>query len=213
MIAKYRALKDRASGKPKVVCVLSTAHTPAMANTNKRDREGNIVQKPTCIISYNHNMAGVDMMDQQLEGIDVLRKSYKWYKKLFMRLVMQCALSSHKLYNLNGGKDTFLYFLLDFCTHLLFNALRLESRRPAIDNIARLTGRNHWPGKRETSEGWMDSKSKVKMCRVCNTKGRKTRGGKEIKTTWICKGCPGEPGFCADKDCFEIYHTKFDFSL
>ena len=51
------------------------------------------------------------------------------------------------------------------------------------------------------------------MCRVCNAKGRKTRGGKEIKTTWICKGCPGEPGLCADKDCFEIYHIKFDFSL
>ena len=213
MIAKYRALKDRASGKPKVVCVLSTAHTPAMGNTNKRDREGNIVQKPTCIISYNHNMGGVDMMDQQLDGIDVLRKSYKWYKKLFMRLVMQCALSSHKLYKLNGGRDTFLYFLLDVCTHLLFNSPRLISRRPVIDNIARLTGRNHWPGKRETPEGWKDSKSKVKMCRVCNAKGRKTRRGKEIKTTWICKGCPGEPGLCADKDCFEIYHTKFDFSL
>ena len=28
-------------------------------------------------------MGGVDTMDQQLEGIDVLRKSYKWYNKLF----------------------------------------------------------------------------------------------------------------------------------
>ena len=83
MIAKYRALKDRESGKPKIACVLSTAHIPAMGNTNKRDREGSIVQKPTCIISYNHNMGGVDMIDQQLEGIDVLRKSYKWYKKTF----------------------------------------------------------------------------------------------------------------------------------
>ena len=28
-------------------------------------------------------MGGVDMMDQQLDTIDVLRKSYKWYKKFF----------------------------------------------------------------------------------------------------------------------------------
>ena len=68
MITKYRAQKDRAGGKPKTVNVLSTAHTSAMGNTNKRDRDGNIVQKPTCIISYNHNMGGVDMMDQQLDG-------------------------------------------------------------------------------------------------------------------------------------------------
>ena len=150
MIAKYRALKHRASGKLKRVCVLSTAHTPAMGNTNKRDREGNIVQKPTCIISNNH------MMDQQLDGIDVLRKSYKWYKKLFMRLVMQCALSSHKLYKLNGGKDTFLYFLLGVCTHLLFNAPRLESRRPVIDNIARLTRRTIGQVKEKLQkDGWI----------------------------------------------------------
>ena len=38
---------------------------------------------------------------------------------------MQCALSSHKLYKLNGGKDTFLYFLLDVSTHL-FNAQSLK---------------------------------------------------------------------------------------
>ena len=35
---------------------------------------------------------------------------------------------------------------------------------------------------------------------------------KLIKTTWICKGCPGQPGLCVEKDCFEIYHTKFDIT-
>ena len=137
VVVKYRAMKDRAAGKPKEVYVLSTAHAPAMGHTNKRDKDGNVIQKPTCINAYNHSMGGVDLMDQQLDGIDVLRKSYKWYKKLFLRLVMQCALSAHKLYRLNGGKDVFLYFLLDVCTQLLLNAPRLERplRRQAIDNI------------------------------------------------------------------------------
>ena len=40
----------------------------------------------------------------------------------------------------------------------------------------------------------------------------KKKGGKEIKTVWICKGCPGEPGLYVGKDCFEIYNTKFYFS-
>ena len=35
MIAKYRALKDRVSEKPKIVCVLSTAHTSAMGKPTK----------------------------------------------------------------------------------------------------------------------------------------------------------------------------------
>ena len=56
-------------------------------------------------------------------------------------------------------------------------------------------------------EDWKDAKSKVKMCSVCNARGKKTKGGKEVKATWICKGCPGEPGLCVEKDCFEVYHT------
>ena len=60
-----------------------------MGHTNKRDKDGNVIQKPTCIDAYTHSMGGVDLMDQQLDGINVLRKSYKWYKKLFLRLVTQ----------------------------------------------------------------------------------------------------------------------------
>ena len=89
-----------------------------MGNTTKKDRDGNINQNPTSIISYNHNMGGVDVVDQELDALHVLRKSYKWYEKLFMRLVMQCALASHKLYKQKGGKDDFIYFLLDVCTPL-----------------------------------------------------------------------------------------------
>ena len=182
-----------------------------MGNTAKRHRDANIIQKPMSIISYNHNMGGVDLMDQQLEGIDALRKSYKWYKKLFLRLVMECSLSAHKLYKLQGGKDIFLHFLLDAISNLLLNSPRLGKPLTGQYNIRRLTGRNHWPARREAPEG-RQSCSKVKKCRVCNAKGRRTQKGVPIKTVWICKGCPDEPGLCVEKECFEVYHTKFDFS-
>ena len=115
-----------------MVYIPSTAHESAMGHT-KRDKDGNVIQKPTCINASNHSTGEVDLMDQQLDCIDVLRKSYKWYKKLFLRLVMQFALSANKLYRLNGGKDVFLYFLFGVCTQLLLNAHRLERplRRPA----------------------------------------------------------------------------------
>ena len=71
--------KDKATGKPKIIYVLGTVHSVAMGNTSKKDRDGNIVQKPMSVIAYNHNMGGVDIMDQQLDAYEVLRKSYKWY--------------------------------------------------------------------------------------------------------------------------------------
>ena len=62
--SKYRGCKDTSKGKPKTVCHLSTAHAANMTNTTARDQEGNMVQKPTCILSYNAKMGGVDMIDQ-----------------------------------------------------------------------------------------------------------------------------------------------------
>ena len=181
VIVKYRAKMDSARGQPQVVYVLSMSHGAAMKNTNRVDTDGNVIQKPTIIIDYNHNMGGVDLVDQQLDSLDVLRKSYKWYKKLFLRLVMQCALASHKLYKKQRGKDDFLFFLQDVCTLFLQNAPRLERNpsRVAIDNIARLTGRNHWSVKRETPEEWKAMKSKNQKMQSVSGK-RKTH--KEWKT-------------------------------
>ena len=94
-------------------------------------------------------MGCVDLVDQQLDSLDELRKSYEWYKKLFLRLAMQRALAAHKLYNKEGGEEDFPFFLQDVCPLLLQNAPRFERNpsRVAIDNIARYTGRNDWPVK------------------------------------------------------------------
>ena len=89
------------------------------ASTSKSDRDGNIIQKPSCIVDCNYNMGGVDMVDQQMDSIEVLRKSYTWYKKFFLMLLMQCVLASCKLYGKQGGKDEFLINILDLGTLLL----------------------------------------------------------------------------------------------
>ena len=193
------------------VYVLSAGHSAAMGNTTKKDRDGNIIQLPTSIISYNHNMGGVDFVDQQLDALHVLRKSYKWYEKLFMRLVIQCALASHKLYKKEGGKDDFLYFLLEVCTQLIQYSRRFEGpRRPPSDKITKLTGQNQWSAKRGSPENWKGMQSTTKWCTVCTAKGRNTTGDGYIKTSGICKGCQGEPGLCVPK-CFEEFQTKLDF--
>ena len=60
-----------------------------------------LYKKQTSIIDYKHNKGGVDLADQQLESLDVLKKSYTWCKKLFLGLVRQYALATHELYK-NG---------------------------------------------------------------------------------------------------------------
>ena len=81
---KYCAKNDRANNKPKIVCLLTTDHTNKVASSaKKRQRRGEPIVKPTCVLDYNRCTGGVDLMDQQLDSLLVIRKSYKWYKKLF----------------------------------------------------------------------------------------------------------------------------------
>ena len=61
------------------------------------DSDGNAMQKPTSIIHYNHSIGNVELIYQDLEGLEALQKSYKWYKKLFLMLVIPCRLAAYKI--------------------------------------------------------------------------------------------------------------------
>ena len=91
---KCRANKDKAGGKQKIVSMLSTYHQPIM----ERVKPNSDVLKPIAIKSYNQHMAGVDRVDQQLHSLLALRKTYKWYRKLVFRLVLQMILNAYKIY-------------------------------------------------------------------------------------------------------------------
>ena len=144
LVMKYRATMDKVHKKPKVVHVLSTKHKAIMKNTGRRDFEGNIIQKPEAIVYYNQNMGGIDKIDQELHGINSMRKSFKWYHKVFFRLLSVAMLSSHKIYKERGENSDFLQFVHDIVLSLVENAPHLRANPRQRDNIVRLTG-THFP--------------------------------------------------------------------
>ena len=209
LAVKYRSHLDKSNGQPKVVHVLTTKHTNAVGPTKKKDKAGDVVKKPKCIIDYNHHMGGVDLVDQQLHHLNIIRKSYKWYKKIFLRLLSQSLLNSHKLYAFTGGKQDFLGFIKNLLNIMFTSAPKL-SQNPRIvphPDVHRLTGHNHYPERRPLPATSARKKAKymVKFCRVCSARGKPNR------TNWVCKNCPGKPGLHLE-ECFEIFHTKVDYS-
>jgi len=152
-------------------------------------------------------------MDQQLQSFQVIIKSCKWYKKVFFCLLMQCLLSSHKIYKLNGGRNDFLKFLHDIVTQLLALAPRLTPARTPLDSIVRLTGCQHFPVKRAYEGDGRRRASKKKICRVCYSRGLRKEKGGPVETTCVCDCCPSEPGLCLEKGCFKTYHTVYDYSV
>ena len=200
---KYRANKDKAGGQPKVVFMLSTCHQPDMELVNP---DSNVL-KPTAVKSYNQHMGGADRVDQQLHGLQVLRKSYKWYKKLAFRLVLQVILNAHKIFTKETGSNIpFVHFVLDVITT---PDQPQNHRIPQGEDFFRLTGR-HFPKLKQPTVG-ASNQHPSKVCKVCYAKGLRTNKGHPLRTTFVCGDCPSEPGLRADR-CFEIYHTKRNYA-
>lgn len=217
LAVKFRASKDKTGNKPKIVHLLTTCHKAEVKNTKKKDKDGSPIVKPACVIAYNTNMGGVDLVDQQLDSLNVLRKTYKWYKKIALRLLLICVLNSHKLYQLKSGKHDFLQFLHDVIAQMLTHSPKLNKAPIREDVVYRLTGRNHFPTRRPLPESSAKKKSRwmSKVCRVCYARGERTACGKPIYTNWVCEACPSLPGLhndMPDLDCFKAYHTQIDYT-
>jgi len=54
-----------------------------MIAIGKKDHHGNQVNKPLSVLKYNKNMSAIDKTDILLSSIECVRKTIKWYKKLF----------------------------------------------------------------------------------------------------------------------------------
>ena len=168
-------------------------------------------KNPALIRAYNQHMGGVDRVDQQFHAIHVLRKHYKWYKKLAFRLLSQCMLNSYKLFQKNvDPKARFLGYLHDVIIQLVWRKpCNLNDHLRMDDSVSRLSGR-HFPSLKVAQPGSKD-KRPAKACRVCSAKAKRTNKGEYVKTPYVCTYFPSEPGLHPDK-CFELYHTMQDFS-
>ena len=204
---KYRSHKDKAGGKAKVVFMLTTCHQPVMEPINP----GSEVNKPIAVKAYNKHMGGVDRVDQQLHSIQVLRKAYKWYRKLAFRLIMQTILNAQKVYASHTNSSMpFLTFVLEVTKLLTTHTVPVPAniRVPADENHIRLTGR-HFPMVKPALPG-ASNKNPAKICKVCYAKGKRTSRNHPMKTTYVCADCPSMPGLHIE-NCFRIYHTQLNY--
>lgn len=132
------------------VRMLTTLHDSSMAGTGKLDKDGVEKVKPKCIISYNANMGGVDRSDMMLSSVECVRKSVKWYKKVYFHLLDLTLLNAHALYvSLTRKKITLSKF-----QHMLIKEIlehyhqpsdeqpRSGRRSAASDSPLRLTARH-----------------------------------------------------------------------
>ena len=75
--------------------MLSTCHQPIMVDIANCWEGELVVQKLYAVKQYNLHMGGVDQVDQQLHSVLILHKTYKWHRKLALRLISQAVLTKY----------------------------------------------------------------------------------------------------------------------
>ncbi|XP_066928278.1 piggyBac transposable element-derived protein 4-like [Clytia hemisphaerica] len=170
------------------VYVVSTIHGNSIKQVQRRGEE-EPVSKPTMICQYNSFMNGVDKCDQKISSYDMQRKTRKWWKKLFLRLV-ELSIINAMVILITIHAD-----ILPVCRrHRVFRTVLIhELVQPLIDidndnvtskrqtntNATRLRGR-HFPSSKHLKRG---------ACSVCAYKRGKDGKQSRKKTSQYCKKC------------------------
>ena len=199
------------------VYMLSSKHRPTMSITNKVDRVGNPVVKPTCIMDYNKHMGGVDTNDQLGNYYSFSRRTLKWWVKLFFYMFNLAVTNAYLIYKKNNNAQHPLdhFNFRNKLAHELIQshivAKPKRGRKSNQENIARLTGR-HFPEVIPTKEG--AKKKAMRKCVACNTNSGKRRvpgdDSKRKETRYWCPDC--EAALCIG-ECFRRYHTLVHYKL
>ncbi|CAF3240747.1 unnamed protein product [Rotaria sp. Silwood2] len=189
------------------VMMLSTIHEPRMEFTGKNYPKTEVpIRKPVSIIDYNSKMGTVDKADMQISFVECVRKSVKWYKKLFFHLLDISVFNSYLLYKMKTRKK--LQFI-DFRLQLIREILQVYStpkpttgRHMLGSNPTRLTAR-HFPSLVPQTT---DRQNPQKICVVCAHASRRPK--QRTDSRYMCKDC--NVGLCVI-GCFEEYHTLLHF--
>nr|XP_045612925.1 piggyBac transposable element-derived protein 4-like [Procambarus clarkii]XP_045612926.1 piggyBac transposable element-derived protein 4-like [Procambarus clarkii]XP_045612927.1 piggyBac transposable element-derived protein 4-like [Procambarus clarkii] len=196
---KWRGKRD--------VCMLSTVNSDTMERSNKKDRlTEEYKKKPCAVLDYNVNTHRVN--DMQI--VESIRKTAKWYNKFFLHLVNIASLNSYILFSIKTGEKP---HVTDFLKKLIHQLIKKychshehppprRSRDPSTIErpvALRLTGRHFIRYLPETQKKQFSTRS----CYLCRTTTMAPQKRKE--TRYWCEPC--NKALCK-VPCFEVYHTQ-----
>lgn len=91
--------------------MLSTVHKDEMVDSGKKNfRTGEAILKPDLVVvDYTKNMRLVDKADMMISSVECVRKTVRWYHKLFFHLLDVTLLNSYIIILKHSGKNQHLY--------------------------------------------------------------------------------------------------------
>jgi hypothetical protein len=187
----------------KVVFLLSSADAAGEVEKT-RVLPGNrriTYMKPMPIENYNKSMGGVDVTDQIIAGLNCVRKSHVWFKKIGIHYVQRLLLNSFLLYRKERDPRISFYVFTKSAIAILSGM----ASEPTRGRQARLSapqlpqqGNMHFPEAIPATAGNLKPRKRCKMC---------LRNGARKETAIQCDLCDGHPPLCVTP-CFKEWHNQ-----
>lgn len=176
---------------------------PHAMEESESSNPNNTRLKPRSVLVYNGSMGAVDNVDKTVKPYQSVRKSFKWYKKVFFNLIDISIYNSFVIYMKITPRRKLAYkqFLKSVISeiHSCNPMERLPKGRPSTNTPDRLKGM-HIPRRCINDKG-VPSYSD---CIYCKNYGN----GKRKATSFQCKTCNVRLCIQGDRSCFELYHTE-----
>lgn len=177
------------------VMLLSNCHHHKIGTADRTQRDGTkkAYECPEAFIYYNRFMAGVDKADQYSTYYEIDRKSNKWWKRVFYRLLLMAVSNAWILYKTCQGKKTALIdYLIPLAEELIATGKNKIGERkvgngPPSKKPKLMINVGHLPIKKETRRRCLNCSQKKKL---------------QVRSYYICTTC--DVALCID--CFAPYH-------
>ena len=205
------------------VKMLSAIHD-AKETLAKITYKGEEIWKPTCVVDYNKKKFGVDLNDQFLSYYGCIRRSVKWWRKMFFHVLDMIVTNAWILYRYHHmkrgtiGMLSHSKFVSELADYLVQPGQRgHEGVSPLIairgNNNGRLLGRHFptpIPWKARSGNTKRQRKAAVRPCYVCQQVSEHTNNVKDKHwSTFWCEAC-GKT-LCVQRNCFQVYHTERNY--
>ena len=197
------------------VYMLTTIHDAVLIKTGKVNHlDGEDIWKPKAVQEYIRNMKAVDMGDQIMSYNSILRRSHKWWRKLFIHLLNMVLLNSYILHKKYAQtKMSHENFTLRVISQWLQEGIEIcnWTLPPLVSNKCegenRLSER-HFPSHIPSSLGAKRSKPS-RPCFVCAKIPRVE--GIAVSKKWSSFWCEECKKVLCIEFCFKTYHTVQDY--
>lgn len=190
-VIKWRDKKD--------IHVLSTIHSKRMLPSMKEDRRTGLpVMKPEAVLDYSKNMGSVDTADMMLSSVQSIRKTCKWYKKLFFHVVDMHLLNAFYTYKIVTDMSSahVANFQLNLIRQIIEKYNPLLLTHPQVPRSNKINPRM-LPG--NAVEHMPQITQLYRNCKECYKQKRRKQ------TRYLCPIC--NVYLCA-APCFHNYHSK-----